>query len=67
MERQALSVYRWLSSRVVQDLKLVPLVFEAMGLSMARGDVLRLIERLELIHTVRSPVSARDLGLDEGE
>jgi hypothetical protein len=66
-ERQALTVYRWLSSRVVQDLKLVPLVFEALGLSMGRGDVQRLLERLELIHAVRSPVSARDLGVDEGE
>jgi len=48
-------------------LKLVPLVFEALGLSLARGDVLRLLERLEMIHAVRAPVSARDLGVDEGE
>lgn len=62
--QQALLVYRLLSSRAVQDLKLVPLVFEALGLSMARSDVMRLLERLEWIHDVRCPVSARELGVD---
>ena len=48
-------LYSLLSSAVVQDLKLVPVVFEGLGLRMARREVMDLLQRLDWIHAVRRP------------
>ena len=60
-------LYSLLCSRVVQDLKLVPVVFEAFGLQKTRAGVFDLLDRLAIIHEARCLVSARDLGVDGGE
>lgn len=60
-------MYSLLSSRAVQDLKLVPLVFDALALRRTRDEVFALLDRLSVIHEARCPLSARDLGVDGGE
>jgi hypothetical protein len=61
-ERRALDLYHALRLSVVQDLALVPLVFDAYGLRMTRGEVRELLDLLEVVHrAARRPApSSRD-------
>jgi hypothetical protein len=56
-------VYGLLASRVVQELKLVPLVFDVLGLKKTRAEALALLELLQVIHETRCPTPAPDLDL----
>lgn len=47
---EALSLYEALRYQVVQDLRLVPLVFDVFGLTMTRDDARLLLARLDVIH-----------------
>jgi hypothetical protein len=64
--REALLVYGLLASRVVRDLRLTDLVFEGLGLTKTRADVLALLDRLAVIHESRQPISPEDLGIPDG-
>lgn len=63
---QALDLWSWLQRRVVHDLKLVPMVFEMLGLRVTRAEAKALLEKLALIHNARRPVavSAADAETD---
>jgi hypothetical protein len=49
-DRVALELYGYLQLPVVQDLRLMPFVFDVLGLAMCRDDALLLLEKLEAIH-----------------
>lgn len=63
VNREALALYDLLARRVVHDLHLVPVVFEAAGLHKSRVEVLDLLDRLAIIHEARQPVTIADLAV----
>lgn len=62
-------MYRTLARRVVVDLKLTPLVFDGLQLTLTTAEVLALMDRLSLIHDALNPPphhASRDEGGDTG-
>lgn len=51
-----LHVYRLLSSRVVRDLHLTPMVFDVLQLQLTPKAAVRLLERLDMVHNELCPV-----------
>lgn len=52
----AFEVYGAVASRIVQDLHLVPLMFEIFNLRMTRTEARDFVGLLDLIHATRHPV-----------
>ncbi len=66
---EALRVHNLLARRVVKDLALTPLVFDGLGLTFStanRGEVLRFIELLDVVHEFASPLPDRPLPGEDG-
>lgn len=49
-ERRALDLYHALRLSVVQELHLIPLVFDGYGLRLTRREVRELLDLLEVVH-----------------
>lgn len=59
-DRVALELHGRLANRMVQDLGLVPVVFEGVGLQMSRRRIRETLDRLDVIHRYRCPLKPKD-------
>jgi hypothetical protein len=65
-DRQALTLYRALTQPGVQEMGLVPVVFEVEGLTLTRPEARGLLARLSVLYQHTAPKPASGSGGDDG-